>query len=52
LKRQADSWHEVDPSDPIRAAAVRFLRGRCAAPMSRLVSLAATVLLAQTADVA
>jgi predicted nucleic acid-binding protein len=26
LKRLADSWHEVDPSDPIREAAVRFLR--------------------------
>ena len=26
LKRLADGWHEVDPSDVIREAAVRFLR--------------------------
>jgi uncharacterized protein len=26
LKRLADGWHEVDPSDAIREAAVRFLR--------------------------
>jgi predicted nucleic acid-binding protein len=26
LKHLADAWHEVDPSDPIREAAVRFLR--------------------------
>ena len=26
LKRLAEAWHEVDPSDPIREAAVRFLR--------------------------
>ena len=26
LKRLADGWHEVDPSDGIREAAVRFLR--------------------------
>jgi uncharacterized protein len=26
LKRLADGWHEVDPSDRIREAAVRFLR--------------------------
>jgi uncharacterized protein len=26
LKRLAHTWHEVDPSDPIREAAVRFLR--------------------------
>jgi len=26
LKRLAHAWHEVDPSDPIREAAVRFLR--------------------------
>jgi predicted nucleic acid-binding protein len=26
LKQLADAWHEVDPSDPIREAAVRFLR--------------------------
>ena len=26
LKQFANAWHEVDPSDPIREAAVRFLR--------------------------
>jgi len=26
LKQLAHAWHEVDPSDPIREAAVRFLR--------------------------
>ena len=26
LKQLAAAWHEVDPSDPIREAAVRFLR--------------------------
>ena len=26
LKRLADGWHEVDPSDGVREAAVRFLR--------------------------
>jgi hypothetical protein len=26
LKRLAEGWHEVDPSDSIREAAVRFLR--------------------------
>ena len=26
LKQLAQIWHEVDPSDPIREAAVRFLR--------------------------
>src|SRR5207249_5579998 len=26
LKRLANGWHEVDPTDPIREAAVRFLR--------------------------
>jgi predicted nucleic acid-binding protein len=26
LRRLADGWHEVDPSDGIREAAVRFLR--------------------------
>ena len=26
LKRLAEGWHEVDPSDGIREAAVRFLR--------------------------
>jgi hypothetical protein len=26
LKRVADGWHEVDPSDGVREAAVRFLR--------------------------
>jgi predicted nucleic acid-binding protein len=26
LKRLADGWHEVDPNDTIREAAVRFLR--------------------------
>ena len=26
LKQLAEAWHEVDPSDPIREAAVRFLR--------------------------
>ena len=26
LKHLAHAWHEVDPSDPIREAAVRFLR--------------------------
>lgn len=26
LKRLADGWHEVDPNDSIREAAVRFLR--------------------------
>jgi predicted nucleic acid-binding protein len=26
LKHFAQAWHEVDPSDPIREAAVRFLR--------------------------
>src|SRR2546428_10953605 len=26
LKRLADGWHEVDPNDGIREAAVRFLR--------------------------
>jgi predicted nucleic acid-binding protein len=26
LKQLALSWHEVDPSDPLREAAVRFLR--------------------------
>jgi predicted nucleic acid-binding protein len=26
LKRLADGWHEVDPNDAIREAAVRFLR--------------------------
>ena len=26
LKRFADAWHEVDPSDAVREAAVRFLR--------------------------
>ena len=26
LKHLAQAWHEVDPSDPIREAAVRFLR--------------------------
>ena len=26
LKRLADGWHEVDPSDGIRESAVRFLR--------------------------
>jgi uncharacterized protein len=26
LKRLADGWHEIDPSDSIREAAVRFLR--------------------------
>jgi predicted nucleic acid-binding protein len=26
LRQLAQAWHEVDPSDPIREAAVRFLR--------------------------
>src|SRR6267143_499672 len=26
LKQVANAWHEVDPSDPVREAAVRFLR--------------------------
>ena len=26
LKRLADGWHEIDPSDSVREAAVRFLR--------------------------
>jgi predicted nucleic acid-binding protein len=26
LRQLADTWHEVDPSDPVREAAVRFLR--------------------------
>ncbi len=26
LKRLADGWHEIDPSDAVREAAVRFLR--------------------------
>jgi hypothetical protein len=26
LRRLADGWHEIDPSDAIREAAVRFLR--------------------------
>ena len=26
LRRLADAWHEVDPSDTVREAAVRFLR--------------------------
>jgi len=26
LKQLAQTWHEVDPSDPVREAAVRFLR--------------------------
>jgi uncharacterized protein len=26
LRHLANSWHEVDPSDPVREAAVRFLR--------------------------
>lgn len=26
LKRFADGWHEIDPSDGVREAAVRFLR--------------------------
>lgn len=26
LKQLANAWHEVDPSDPIREASVRFLR--------------------------
>jgi predicted nucleic acid-binding protein len=26
LKQLAQAWHEVDPSDPVREAAVRFLR--------------------------
>jgi predicted nucleic acid-binding protein len=26
LRQLAHSWHEVDPSDPVREAAVRFLR--------------------------
>ena len=26
LKQFANAWHEVDPSDPVREAAVRFLR--------------------------
>jgi predicted nucleic acid-binding protein len=26
LKHLAHAWHEVDPSDPVREAAVRFLR--------------------------
>ena len=26
LRQLAQTWHEVDPSDPIREAAVRFLR--------------------------
>ncbi len=26
LKHLAQAWHEVDPSDPVREAAVRFLR--------------------------
>ncbi len=26
LRQLADAWHEIDPSDPLREAAVRFLR--------------------------
>jgi uncharacterized protein len=26
LRQLADAWHEVDPSDPVRETAVRFLR--------------------------
>ena len=26
LKQLAHAWHEIDPSDPVREAAVRFLR--------------------------
>jgi uncharacterized protein len=26
LKRLAEGWHEIDPSDGVREAAVRFLR--------------------------
>jgi predicted nucleic acid-binding protein len=26
LKRLAETWHEVEPGDPVREAAVRFLR--------------------------
>jgi predicted nucleic acid-binding protein len=26
LKQLANAWHEIDPSDPVREAAVRFLR--------------------------
>jgi len=26
LRQLAPTWHEVDPSDPVREAAVRFLR--------------------------
>ena len=26
LKQLADAWHEIDPSDAVREAAIRFLR--------------------------
>jgi uncharacterized protein len=26
LRQLAQTWHEIDPSDPVREAAVRFLR--------------------------
>jgi uncharacterized protein len=35
LKRAADGWHEVDPSDAVREAAVRFLRARASAARRR-----------------
>jgi predicted nucleic acid-binding protein len=43
LRQLAQTWHEVDPSDPVREAAVRFLRcitfGRRMRCSSRLPSL-------------
>jgi uncharacterized protein len=40
LKRLAHAWHEVDPSDPVREAAVRFLRVHplCAADALQVVA--------------
>ena len=34
----ANAWHEVDPSDPIREAAVRFLRCIRSAQLMRFSS--------------
>ena len=43
LKRLADGWHEVDPSDGIREATVRFLRVHPLRPADALQLAAAFV---------
>ena len=43
LKHLAQAWHEVDPSDPVREAAVRFLRVHPLRPADALQLAAAFI---------